>query len=295
MTIVLVSLALMFSTKLIFSGLPARSSSRTRLIERNIGVSTKSLDKDLISIFARVHKFLAGDFLNPWGTDDRVVQTLKYCQDKRTLMQFRRSQLLCMLSLQATIILWSILRSLVHRNLPLGMLLSLLFAVIPVSGWAIYNLQQNKAEKIQQAIDQQLGGVLELLAFSVSAGEPIILAIERVANLCTGPLSNLLAEIPKRLASGKTITDALTAILDDTSSSAFGRSIRSVQTALDRGTPVAAVLRAQAGQARSNNQQQLLELAGKKEAAMMIPVVFFVLPMIVFIALYPGLSALQLT
>ena len=295
MTAMLVSLTLVFSSKLIFAGLQAQSISRTRIIERNIGVSAKSLDKELISMFTRAHRFLAGDFLNPWGTDDQVMQTLRYSQDRRTLMQFRRTQLLCMLSLQATIILWSILRNLVQRNISLGLLISLIFVSIPVSGWTIYNLQQNKAEKIQQAIDQQLGGVLELLAFSVSAGEPVILAIERVANLCTGPLSNLLAEIPKRLTEGKTISDALAAILNHTSSSAFGRSIRALQTALDRGTPVAGVLRAQAGQARSNNQQQLLQLAGKKEAAMMIPVVFFILPMIVFIALYPGLSALQLT
>lgn len=295
MTVVLLSLALMFSAKLIFVGWHTHSSSRTRMIERYVGVSTKSVDRELISIYQRAHKLLAGDFLNPWGTDDRVMQTLRYCQDRRTLMQFRRSQILWMLSLQAVLIVWSILRSLVHRNISLGMLLALVVIAVPVSGWTIYNLQQNKAEKIQQNIDQQLGGILELLAFSVSAGEPIVLAIERVANLCSGPLPNLLSEIPKRLADGITVNDALAAITNETSSVAFGRSMRAVQTALDRGTPIAGVLRAGAGQARSINQQQLLQLAGKKEAAMMIPVVFFILPMIVFIALYPGLSALQLT
>jgi len=182
-----------------------------------------------------------------------------------------------------------------HRNNSLGLLFPLLTAAIPVSGWALYNLQQNKAAKICQGIDQQLGGMLELLAFSVSAGEPIVLAIERVANLCSGYLAVIFAEIPNRLASGATISDALSTTMNQTSSAALGRSIQAIQIALERGTPLAGVLRAQAAQARSTNQQHLLELAGKKEAAMMVPVVFFVLPMIVFIALYPGLSALQLS
>jgi len=149
--------------------------------------------------------------------------------------------------------------------------------------------------KIKVSIDHQLPEVLELLAFSVSAGEPIVLAIERVANLCSGYLPNVLNEIPTQLAGGSTMAQAMAATANRTSSPAFTRSIRAVQTALDRGTPIAGVLRAQAAQARSINQQHLLQLAGKKEAAMMAPVVFFILPMIVFIALYPGLSALQLT
>jgi len=295
MTVVVLSLTLVFSARLIFVGWQTRSSSRVRIIERHIGVNPKPIDQTLMLLFARVHRLLAGDALNPWGTDERVTQTLRHCQDTRTLMQFRRSQLLCMLALQSTVILWSTLRNLMHRNISLPILFSLLLAAIPVSGWTMFNLKKNQAAKIQQSIDQQLSGVLELLAFSVSAGEPIVLAFERVAKLCSGDLANVLNEIPTQLAGGATVADALSATVDQTSSPAFTRSIRAVQTALDRGTPIAGVLRAQAAQARSINQQHLLQLAGKKEAAMMAPVVFFILPMIVFIALYPGLSALQLT
>lgn len=295
MTIFLLSFSIVLATQLILAGWQTRSSARVGIIESHLGVRSKPLDRELLIFFARFHRLLAGETLNPWGTDERVSQTLRHCQDQRTLIQFRRSQMLCMFSLQAVIMIWASLRNAIHRSVSPGFVLLLLIAVIPASGWAMYNLYQNRAVKIQQAIDQQLGGILELLAFSVSAGEPIVLAIERVSNLCSGYLANVLADIPNRLADGATVAQALAVTTNQTSSSALSRSMRSVQTALDRGTPIAGVLRAQAAQARATNQQNSLELAGKKEAMMMVPVVFFILPMIVFIALYPGLSALQLT
>jgi tight adherence protein C len=63
--------------------------------------------------------------------------------------------------------------------------------------------------------------------------------------------------------------------------------------ALERGTPLAEVLRAQAHDSRAEAGRMLLILAGKKETAMMIPVVFLILPVIVAVALYPGLVALN--
>jgi len=294
MNIFLLSMTIVVGHHLIISAYRFPQNTRVQLIERHIGAYSDQANSRLATIFLRMHRFLAGDFLNPWGTDECVMRALRQSQDKRTLMQFRRSQLLCLLSLQVAIVSWSILRNLLHRDISIGLLLLLLVIAIPTSGWVLYNLQQNKVVKIQQEIDNQLSAILDLLAFSVSAGEPIILAVERVANLCQGSMAQVLSEIPKRLSAGATLTESLKAASDQTSSVAFSRSIRAVQTALDRGTPIAGVLRAQAGQVRSSNRQQLLELAGKKEAAMMVPVVFFILPMIVFIALYPGLSALQL-
>ena len=62
---------------------------------------------------------------------------------------------------------------------------------------------------------------------------------------------------------------------------------------LFRSTPLVDVLRAQANDARSTQQQSLMELAGKKDVAMLIPVVFLILPTVVGIALFPGIRGLQ--
>jgi tight adherence protein C len=53
------------------------------------------------------------------------------------------------------------------------------------------------------------------------------------------------------------------------------------------------VLRVQAADAREHARRQLLEAAGKKEIAMMVPLVFLILPTTVAFAVFPGLLVLQ--
>jgi tight adherence protein C len=52
----------------------------------------------------------------------------------------------------------------------------------------------------------------------------------------------------------------------------FTRFVEQVTGALDRGTPIVEVLRAQAQDSRDDAKRQLLELAGRKEVAMLFPV-----------------------
>jgi tight adherence protein C len=51
---------------------------------------------------------------------------------------------------------------------------------------------------------------------------------------------------------------------------------------------VAEVLRAQAVDVREAGKRALMEAGGRKEIAMMVPVVFLVLPVTVLFALFPG-------
>jgi tight adherence protein C len=54
------------------------------------------------------------------------------------------------------------------------------------------------------------------------------------------------------------------------------------------------VLRAQAMDVREAGRRALLETGGKKEIAMMVPVVFFVLPLTILFALFPGFYGFSL-
>jgi len=63
---------------------------------------------------------------------------------------------------------------------------------------------------------------------------------------------------------------------------------------LERGTPLAEVLRAQAQDARDEAKRELLEVAGKKEVAMLVPLVFLILPITVIFAIFPGIAVLQM-
>ena len=65
--------------------------------------------------------------------------------------------------------------------------------------------------------------------------------------------------------------------------------------AAERGTPLAEVLRAQAQDVREAGRRAVMEAGGRKEIAMMIPVVFLVLPVTVLFAVFPGFAFLRLT
>jgi tight adherence protein C len=53
-------------------------------------------------------------------------------------------------------------------------------------------------------------------------------------------------------------------------------------------------LRAQAVDVREASKRALLESGGKKEVAMMVPVVFFILPVTMLFTLFPGFVSLRL-
>jgi tight adherence protein C len=71
--------------------------------------------------------------------------------------------------------------------------------------------------------------------------------------------------------------------------------VLTVAHAVERGTPLAEVLRAQAVDVREAGKRLLLESAGRREIGMMVPVVFFVLPVTIVFALFPGFYGLSLT
>jgi tight adherence protein C len=68
-----------------------------------------------------------------------------------------------------------------------------------------------------------------------------------------------------------------------------------ITVAMERGTPLADVLHAQAADVREAGRRLLIETAARKEITMMAPVVFFVLPVTILFAFYPGVLGLRLT
>ena len=72
------------------------------------------------------------------------------------------------------------------------------------------------------------------------------------------------------------------------------RLCEAIIVALERGTPLAEVLRSQAADVREAARQDLMEEGGRREIAQMVPVVFLVLPITVVFALFPGLFVLRL-
>lgn len=132
--------------------------------------------------------------------------------------------------------------------------------------------------------------IAELLAFSVAAGEGTSGALERVAAVAHGDLGDELARALAVSRTGVSLVDALADVAERTGLAVVRRFVDGVVIALERGTPLAEVLRAQAADARDAAGRELLEGAGRREIAMLVPVVFLVLPAVVVIALFPGFA-----
>jgi tight adherence protein C len=134
--------------------------------------------------------------------------------------------------------------------------------------------------------------IADLLALAVVAGESPIDALQRVCRLTTGELTRDLRRALDDARAGTPITRALNALAQRSTLDPFARFVQGLVVAIDRGTPLAGVLHAQATDVRESAKRALLEVGGQKELQMMVPVVFLILPVTVLFALYPGLLTL---
>jgi tight adherence protein C len=135
----------------------------------------------------------------------------------------------------------------------------------------------------------------ELLALAVAAGEGAVGALERVSRLSRGELARELNRALAEARAGASLVAALEGMAGRTALPALARFVDGMAIAVERGTPLADVLRAQAVDAREEGRRALLESAGRKEIAMLLPVVFLVMPVTVVFALFPGFYNLSLS
>ena len=120
-------------------------------------------------------------------------------------------------------------------------------------------------------------------------------AFGRIERSVGGDLAEEFKNVADDVRSGASFTVALRSMSQRSPSPSVARFVDGVIVATERGTPMADVLRAQAADSRAASRRQLMEGASKKEALMIAPVVFLVLPMLVVIAIYPGVYGLSFT
>ncbi len=166
----------------------------------------------------------------------------------------------------------------------LGVVVVAVLAGVFGRDWALTRAVRRREE----AIALELPTVAELLALAVGAGESPVAALERVTSRSTGELSRELRLALAETRAGAPFAVALGGIARRTSLPALARFVDGITVALHRGTPLAEVLRAQALDVREDGRRVLLETGGKREIAMMVPVVFLVLPVTIVFALFPG-------
>lgn len=148
------------------------------------------------------------------------------------------------------------------------------------------------AKRRSHLITEQVPVLADLLALGVSAGAGPVAALDHAAAHLQGPLSDDVGEALARMRSGESLERACRSLGEDVP--ALRRLIDALLVSIEQGAPLAEVLRAQALDARAEERRRLMESAGRKDVAMLVPIVFLVLPTVVLIALYPGLRALTM-
>ncbi len=169
----------------------------------------------------------------------------------------------------------------------IGAIIGLVVAVL-ARDWA---LSRQLAQR-EAAMLAEFPVIADLLALAVVAGEAPTDALGRVCRLTSGELTRDLGAAMDRARAGTPLTKALGDLAETSTLEPFSRFLQGLVVAIERGTPLADVLRAQAMDVREAGKRALLESGGKKEISMMLPVVFLILPVTVLFALYPGLLTL---
>ena len=135
--------------------------------------------------------------------------------------------------------------------------------------------------------------VADLMALSVAAGEGPASAIDRVVRSCRGALPDELAVVLAQSRTGVPITEALDAMAQRSGLAIVSRFTEGLAVAIERGTPLVDVLAAQAADVREAAKRALIETGARKEIAMMVPVVFLIMPVTLLFAFFPGVVGLN--
>ncbi len=177
-----------------------------------------------------------------------------------------------------------------------GSIIPLVVLVLCAVGLGIVvrdQLLSRSANKREQQMLAEFPTIAELLALAVGAGEGATGALERVCRLSQGELAAELRQCLADARAGANLAAALQGLADRTGLASLARFVDGIVVAVERGTPLADVLRSQAQDVREAGRRAVMEEGGKKEIAMMVPVVFLVLPVTVLFAIYPAVAFLK--
>jgi tight adherence protein C len=228
------------------------------------------------------------------GGASSVRKRLERAGFDATVAEFRVQQVLWGLVAFALAAAYSLLKALTHP----GGLLSAVLLCVGAFVVGVLARDQHLSSQVKQRerrILAEFPTVAELLALAVAAGESPVAALDRVVRRSGGELSADLAMVLAEVRTGEPVASAFDRMAATTGLPLVARFAQGIAVAIERGTPLADVLHAQAADVREAGRRELIEVAARREVAMMVPVVFLVLPVTVLFAFWPGVVGLSLT
>lgn len=183
-----------------------------------------------------------------------------------------------------------------------------LIAIAPILGIAIYILwlefrheivtgfsgfsSKTESRKSRRHIEMEFPLVVELFAILLAGNLSPASALEHISRRTSGEFALLLRDAVVEIQGGVSLSQALDVLSARIQSPMVRRFCDSLMIAVERGSPLVDVVHRQVEEVRNEQRSRLLEAAGKAEIALMIPVVFLILPISVLFALWPSYFAL---
>jgi tight adherence protein C len=244
------------------------------------------------TLFAPVFSRVTHAFAEVTGGAETIQLRLHQSGATKSVEQFRSEQLV--LALGGLVVGTSVVIGLPYlRDVPLAAQVALP-PVVALAGALLRDWLLQRAARARLArMSSELPTILEFLTLSLSAGEGILDSVRRVSVTSSGEISREFAGVLAEVHTGVPLAAALSELARRIQLAPLSRCVDQITGALERGSPLAEVLRAQAQDARDEAKRALLEVAGKKEVAMLVPLVFLILPMTVVFAIFPGVFVLQ--
>jgi tight adherence protein C len=149
-------------------------------------------------------------------------------------------------------------------------------------------------ERRRERLDEELPTAIDLMTLALMSGESVPAAFQRVSLALGSGIGSELSRVTSQMRAGAAITEAIESLRHRIPGPGAARFVDALVTGIERGAPLADVLRAQAEDARDARRRTLLEAGGKREVLMLLPVVFLIMPVVVVYTLYPGLVSLDL-
>ena len=223
----------------------------------------------------------------------QLAARLAQAGSRLTVADYRAQQLIMAVGAAVLATSGCIWAALNHSLNPIIGLIVVTVATV-IAFFARDNLLTAQINRRRTKILAEFPTVAELLALSVAAGDSAHSALERVATTAHGELAYEFTLVITDIRSGDSLTTALQSCSNRLKLHPVERFITGLTVAHERGTPLATVLYAQARDVRELTKRELLELAGKKEISMLVPLIFGILPLTVVFAIFPGLSLLNI-
>ena len=167
-------------------------------------------------------------------------------------------------------------------------LMGLLFFVFVL----IRRKRASEEKALWEEFDGELPTQIQLLTVLISSGISPARAIALLSIRSNSISCQKFAEVVQGIEDGESVVEALDKLVQRNQSLVLRRFITSLILGIERGSSLTPILISQVRDSRLASKSETLRRAGKAEIALLIPVVFLILPISILFALWPSYQQL---